>query len=98
MAKKRNLAFVIFADRNIIALQTQPPLFSIKEYVNRLEFVKYWVVKSQKILLPFANIPHIDFDDYTLCKYFPKGQEFYSNILKFLMYQPPSSGLNDLEN
>ena len=60
MAKKRNLAFDIFADRNIIALQTQPPLFSIKEYVNRLEFVKNWVVKSPKILLIFANIPHIE--------------------------------------
>ena len=78
MAKKRNLAFVIFADRNIIALQTQPPLFSIKEYVNRLHFLKYWVVKSQKKLLMFANIPHIDFDDYT----FAKGQELYINILK----------------
>ena len=64
MAKKRNLAFVIFADRNIIALQTQPPLFSIKEYVNRLEFVKYLVARSPKILVIFANIPHTDFDDY----------------------------------
>ena len=40
MAKKRNLAFVIFADMILqsfeIALQTQPPLFSIKEHVNRI--------------------------------------------------------------
>ena len=57
MAKKRNLAFVIFADRNIIALQTQPPLFSIKEYVNRVEFVKYRVVKSPKIFLYLQIFP-----------------------------------------